>query len=73
MKRAKANMVYGCDYSDIWISGFKRILRSLGFELNFKVVHIKAKKKKISLLLKVNPLTVLDSNVSMLRESLHRE
>lgn len=46
MKRAKANMVYGCDYSDIWISGFKGILRSLGFELNFKVVHIKAKKKK---------------------------
>lgn len=43
MKRAKANMVYGCDYSDVWISGFKGILRSLGFELNFKVVHIKEK------------------------------
>lgn len=71
MKRAKANMVYGCDYSDVWISGFKGILRSFGFELNFKVVHIK--EKKISLPLKVNPLTVLDSNVSILRESLHRE
>lgn len=44
MKRAKANMVYECDYSDIWISGFKGILRSFGFELNFKVVHIEEKK-----------------------------
>lgn len=39
MKRAKANMVYGCDYSDVWISGFKGILRSFGFELNFSCTH----------------------------------